>query len=67
MLCLLAEQKWYDVGAPNCFWLPGFFFTQAFLTGVRQNFARSECIPIDQLYLTHEVIGAFLLVTAAMC
>ena len=29
---------------------------QAFLTGVRQNFARSECIPIDQLYLTQQII-----------
>jgi dynein heavy chain len=50
-------QDWYNDGSPNCFWLPGFFFTMGFLTGVRQNFARSECIPIDQLYLTQEVVN----------
>jgi dynein heavy chain len=50
-------QKWYEEGNPNSYWLPGFFFTQAFLTGTVQNFARSECIPIDQLYLTHEIMS----------
>merc|ERR1711959_129180 len=49
-------QKWYEECPPNAFWLSGFFFTQAFLTAVVQNFARAECIPIDQLYLTHEMV-----------
>ena len=40
---------WIDDGAPPTFWMSGFFFPQAFLTGVRQNYARTFQLAVDTI------------------
>merc|ERR1719456_2139684 len=50
-------EKWYDQGHPKAYWISGVYFPQAFLTGILQNFARSQQISIDTISYGFEWIN----------
>jgi dynein heavy chain len=49
-------QTWADQGHPATYWLPGLYFTQSFLTGSLQNYARKFGLAIDTLVWTFTVL-----------
>jgi dynein heavy chain len=49
-------KGWIADGTPIVFWFSAYFFQQAFLTGVMQNFARKEKIAIDRCLWNFQVM-----------
>jgi dynein heavy chain len=49
-------QRWIQNGIPYMFWFSAYFFQQAFLTGIKQNFARKDKVAIDRVVENYQVM-----------
>ncbi|XP_076646459.1 dynein axonemal heavy chain 1 [Halictus rubicundus] len=51
-------RSWEANGIPAAFWISGFYFPQAFLTGTLQNYARKHVVSIDTIDFSFQVLNA---------
>merc|ERR1711871_334211 len=49
-------RNWIENGTPKVTWFSGLFFTQSFITGTLQNYARRQHVPIDECGFDFEII-----------
>jgi len=52
-------NEWIEGGTPAIFWISGFFFPQAFLTGTKQNYARKNQLAIDRISMETIIMDEF--------